>query len=269
MSTTPAGNHKAQRTHIAVSLSVWKALFLREAVARISAQRAGWVWLVLEPMLHIAMITYVITGFKGRDFGDTDAALFVALGLIGFRFFSNPAFKSPATLGTNRALLVYRQVKPIDPILSRCVLEGWVQILVAVLFMCMLSLLNHDVLPVAPLTPFLCVLTLWLFGLGTGLVLSAATVLGPEVGRFTNLLGMPMYFLSGVLFSPSQLPPAMRDVVLLNPVAHGIELLRSGFFPGYYVADQVSFSYLLGFTLVYLFFGLALHRHLQTRLISL
>jgi len=33
-----------------VTFSVWKAMFLREAVARLSAGRAAWLWLLLEPV---------------------------------------------------------------------------------------------------------------------------------------------------------------------------------------------------------------------------
>src|SRR3546814_2028028 len=42
-----------------VTLSVWKALLLREALARLFSGRASWFWLIAEPILHMAMFGYI------------------------------------------------------------------------------------------------------------------------------------------------------------------------------------------------------------------
>jgi capsular polysaccharide transport system permease protein len=85
------------------------------------------------------------------------------------------------------------------------------------------------------------------------------TTLVPEIGKVANLVFTPMYFLSGVMFSPAMLPPAARDWLLLNPVMHGLEALRAAFFPGYHRAAGVDLGYLAAFALLSLLFGLALH----------
>jgi len=36
-----------------VTLHVWHALFMREAMARITGDRLGWLWIFVEPIAHI------------------------------------------------------------------------------------------------------------------------------------------------------------------------------------------------------------------------
>jgi capsular polysaccharide transport system permease protein len=68
-----------------------------------------------------------------------------------------------------------------------------------------------------------------------------------------------MYFMSGVMFSPAMLPPVARELLLLNPVMHGLEEMRAAFFPGYHRAAGVDLGYLAAFAFLSFLFGLALH----------
>jgi capsular polysaccharide transport system permease protein len=109
---------------------------------------------------------------------------------------------------------------------------------------------------------------LWLSGLGLGLMMSVANELVPEIGKITDMLFRPLYFLSGIMYPVSAIPPGYRDWLLVNPFVHGIETLRAGFFPQYHAVDGVSLSYLLGFALVTLCLGLALHVRFGGRLVA-
>lgn len=51
----------AKRTPWQITIGVWQALFLREAVARISADRVAWLWLLAEPIAHVALLVGVRT----------------------------------------------------------------------------------------------------------------------------------------------------------------------------------------------------------------
>ena len=68
-------NHDRQPTMI--TLSTWKALFLREAVSRLSAGRAAWLWLLLEPVLHVTYILVIYTAihYPGRSAGGAGSVL--------------------------------------------------------------------------------------------------------------------------------------------------------------------------------------------------
>jgi capsular polysaccharide transport system permease protein len=108
--------------------------------------------------------------------------------------------------------------------------------------------------------------SLWLLGIGFGLVASVITELVPEAGRLIKLMMMPLYLLSGVMFPLAVVPPPYRDWLMLNPVAHGLEAARAAFASHYHVMPGVDLHYLHGFALACIFLGLALHRRFSSRL---
>jgi capsular polysaccharide transport system permease protein len=78
---------------------------------------------------------------------------------------------------------------------------------------------------------------------------------------------MPLYFLSGVIMPIKMIPHPYCDWLLVNPLVHGLELTRLGFFSNYHTLD-VSFDYLYAWVLASLALGMALYRVLETRLVT-
>ena len=252
-----------------VTLSVWKALFLREAATRLASGRAAWMWLLFEPVAEIAVLMVVFTVIRGRSYPGVDFALFLAIGVIGFAAFRNAAMRSIDAISSNAALFAYRQVKPVDTVIVRAVLEGVLLCLVAAILMGCSSLIGLDVLPHNPVNVAISLTVLWALGTGFGLVLSVGAELVPEIGKVARIVMTPIYFLSGVLFSPQALPPSLRDWLLLNPLMHGIEFAREAFFPSYPPLTGISILYPAACALLALLLGLALHVRFTRRLVEL
>jgi capsular polysaccharide transport system permease protein len=259
----------ASRTSLQVTLAVWHALFMREALARISGRRVGWLWLVLEPVVQVSVLAIVLSSFRGRSVDGTDFALFLAIGVLGYKFFQHAAQRSATAITANRGLLAYRQVKPVDTVLVRAMLEGAINLFVAIALAALAALLGHDVLPHDPWTLVQACGLLWVLGIGVGLVLSVGGTLVPEIEKIVGFVFLPLYFASGVMFSPAMFPPAVQAWLLYNPILHGIELGRGAFFPGYHVVQGISLGYLAGFALGFLLLGLALHRRFAAKLATL
>jgi capsular polysaccharide transport system permease protein len=259
---------ESARSHLAVTLSVWKALFLRESLSRLFAARAAWFWLVLEPAFHAAYLVFIFTVVRVRPVGGIDTTVWILVGLLAFFMFRRTGTQVMNALSANKALFAYRQVKPVDTTLVRGGLEGFLMAAIAAIQLGGAALLGHDVLPDDPLQVIEVFATLWLLGVGFGLAASVATELVPEAGRVIKLVMMPMYLLSGVMFPLSIVPPPYRDWLLLNPVAHGLELARAGFAGHYHMVPGVSEPFLQGCALAMLFLGLALHRRFASRLAS-
>jgi capsular polysaccharide transport system permease protein len=196
---------------------------------------------------------------RTRSVAGADFALFLALGVLGFHLFKHAAMRSMEAVSANAALFAYRQVKPVDTVLVRAALEGAIQFFVGVLLLAGASLFGFEVLPHDPLGVMAAFFLLWLFGAGLGLMLSVGVTLVPEIGKVTNLVFTPLYFMSGVMFSPAMLPPVAREWLLLNPIMHGLEGMRAAYFPGYHRAVGVDLGYLGAFALLSFLFGLALH----------
>jgi len=260
------GAARTPRNPLAVSLAVWNALFLREAVARLSATRGAWLFLVLEPMLHAGVMVFIFSVLRARSVAGADVTVWLALGLTGFFTARNVFQRSMKAIDANQALFAYRQVRPIDTVIVRAMLETLLGFIVMMGLLGALAFLGHSVLPHAPMESIFSFTGLVLCGFGIGLIISVLGELIPEAGDIIAFLFWPLYFLSGVIIPLSIIPVQYREWLFYNPFAHGLELLRGSFFPVYHAAPEANFGYLYGFALASIFLGLALHARFAQKL---
>ena len=256
------------RPSLAITLSVWRALFLREALARLFAGRATWFWLVADPVFNVAYLAFIYTVIRVRTVGGIDTVMWLMVGMLGFFMFRRTGTQVQNAINANQPLFTYRQVLPVDTALVRAGLEAFLMIAVASVLLTGAAFLGHSALPADPLAVFEAFFGLWLVGLGFGLVTSVAIELVPELGKVLKLLMTPLYILSGVIMPLSAVPPPYRGWLMLNPIAHGLEAIRLGFAPYYHSTPELSVAYLYMFGLVSIFFGLALHRRFAIKLVT-
>jgi capsular polysaccharide transport system permease protein len=250
------------------AFAVWNALLLREALSRFLLGRGAWAWLLLEPVVHVSYLLVIYTVVRAHTIGGIDTTLWLLTGLLAFFLFRRTATQASNAIEANAALFTYRQVKPVDTVLVRSVLEAMVLLLVAVILFAGLGLMGHQIVPDRPLVILTALAALWTFGLGFGLVASVVTELVPEAGRVLKLAMMPLYLVSGVVFPLAAVPEPHRTWLLLNPIAHGVEGVRFGFSSLYHAAPGLSFEYLAGSALASVFVGLGLHRVFAHRLVT-
>ena len=255
------------RAPLAVTFAVWRAIFLREALDRLFDMRFAWFWLLLEPVLHIAFITFVMTIISVRTIGNADAMVWIIVGMLTFFLFRRTAVQVTHAVVSNRPFFSYRQVKPFDPAIARAVLEAVLMTIMAGIILLTAALLGRAILPADTLLVMQAVFGLWLFAVGYGLVASVLMALVPEMEHILNIAMMPLYIISGVIWPLALIPPPYRDWLMISPIAHGIELVRMGFFPLYHTAPGVSISYLFAWGVVSIFVGLALYRRFAMQLV--
>lgn len=256
------------RSSLSITSSVWRALFLREALARLFSSRAAWFWMLAEPMFHIMLLVFIFTIVRVRTIGGIDTTVWVMVGLLAFFLFRRTGTQVTNAIDANRALFTYRQVKPVDTALVRAVLEALLMIVISFLLIAVAGLLGHIQAPDDPLMVMGALGGLWLFALGFGLIVSVISDLVPELGHVVKLVMTPLYFISGVIYPVSAMPQPYRDILLMNPITHGLEAARSGFSLYYHVIPELSVSYLYGSALFSMFLGLALHRRYALRLVT-
>lgn len=247
------------RSSGSITLAVWRALFLRETIARISSSRTAWLWLLLEPVAHALFVLALFALIKVQKVSGADAIVWLLVGYCSFFTARNIYSRGMEALNANQALFAYRQVLPVDTVLVRAALEAFLGIIIMGLLMLGVAFFGFNVLPQNLLQALAAFSGLCMAGLGLGLMLSVGDNLVPTVGKVFNLASSPLYLLSGVVFPLSTIPVQYREVIFYNPLAHGVELVRASYFPYYHVAPEASLSYLYGFAAITLFIGLALH----------
>jgi capsular polysaccharide transport system permease protein len=246
---------------------VWSALLLRESVMRLSSTRGAWFWLLLEPVWHIGYMMVLFSVIRVRHIGGIETSIWTMVGLLAFFVFRRTATQAMNAVGANRALYTYRQVRPVDTVVTRSILEGLLMTAVSTILVAATALAGVDILPDDPIRVLQVFFGLWLFGAGFGLVTSVITELTPEIGRVIGLAMTPLYFISGVMFPVSAVPFPYRNWVMVNPLAHGIEAARSAFAPHYHAVSETSIGYLYAWALASVFLGMALHRRFATKLV--
>lgn len=258
----------AVRSDFSVAVSVWKALFLREASARLAGGRAAWLWILLEPTAHIVFLMLVVGVIRHKVVPDANIELFLFVGIWGFFLVRNVASRCMEAVNANQALFAYRQVRPVDTVLVRAAVEVFTYLLVGAVLLVALVMFDIEVLPADPLLVLWGAFLLWAFGMGLGLSFSVIGTLSSGAGKLIRLAFMPLYFLSAVMYPVSTLPQGIRNALLLNPIVHGLEAMRTGYFTGYRGEAHISLGYLGFCALATIFWGLVLHTRFSTKLIA-
>jgi capsular polysaccharide transport system permease protein len=233
------------------------ALVLREMATTYGRSPGGYLWAILEPVVGVAVLTVVFSlAFRNPPIG-ANFALFYATGLLPIMIYTSLTTKMGMSIRFSRPLLAYPKVSFFDAIFSRLILNALTQVVVFIVVMSGL---------------------IWVFDLrvildygAIALSLAMIIALGGAIGtlncflmsRFPvwqqvwSILNRPMFIISGVFFLVDEVPEPYRSVLLINPVAHCLSLMRAGFYATY-DAQLVSPTYVFLVAIVAMFFGVLL-----------
>jgi len=256
------------RTPFAITRSVLFALVLREARGRIGDKRFGAVWLLLEPLAHLLIFTLLFSAIRGREITGLEYPVFLLVGMAPFLLYRNIALRSMDSLKANRSLFAYKQVKPLDTLVARTLVEASISAFVYVLIVIGFAWYGYDMSIEAPIEWLGTVGLGLLFAFALGILLALIANTVPGIRLFIRMLFMPLYFISAVLHPAAYLPQALMPVLLINPFLHLMELLRAEVFTYYVPVDGVSASYVAWVTVVLLFIALGLYRVRRLHLVS-
>jgi len=259
----------ATRTPWQVTRAAWGALLLREALARITAGRAAWMWMILEPVAHAVVMAVLFGIIRARVVPGADTVVWLLVGLAAFFTVRNTYTRGMEAINANRALFAYRQLWPVDTVWARALLEGALGMVVFVVLLGGAGFIGREVWPHDPLESLVAMAAFWSLGVGLALIFSVGATLVPEVGNIVRILSTPLYLASGVIIPLAKVPSPYREWAFVNPFAHGVELVRAGFFPAHHVADEASLGYLAMWALGTLTLGLALHVRFRWKLRAL
>ena len=104
-----------------VQAKVTTALVLREIKTRFGHTGVGWIWLLFEPLMQglVYVALYEFIRSRVSPLRGTDVAEFMLSGIIPWLFYMRTCGQVEHAVESNRALLVYPQVTPLDIALAR------------------------------------------------------------------------------------------------------------------------------------------------------
>ncbi|MDZ7811991.1 MAG: ABC transporter permease [Ideonella sp.] len=248
---------------------MWLALILRELKTRFGGHLIGLFWLLLEPLVHIAVMLGLKVVLRERYVGVMiEPAVYLVVAMLPFFASRNIWMQGMSAVEANGGLLAYRQVKPLDAMFSRWAMEGILYAFIFVLLSMGFAWWGYRYFPQQPLE----YLFIWALFIVWGIALSLiCAVIGhrrPGVKFFVRAISFPLYMLSGVLIPLSSFPPSMYEYLLWNPFLHLVELCRVHYFSTYVAHRGVNLEYPLYWGLSLLFVGAVLYHVNRVRLLS-
>ena len=243
---------------------VW-AIILRETRTRYGAYRLGYMWAILDPAI-IILTFFGLFAIANRPAPlGMDIYSFLATGLIPYKLFGSCAGQVGEAINGNRALLYYPRVLPIDLVIARWLFELVSYGAVFMLLMGGHAVYTGELAVDSPLHVIMGLVLVSLLGTAVGLVFCCLGVLATTADRARGPILRPFFWISGVFFTAEMVPESLRSLALTNPILHGAELVRGGFFNAYDTgyADVV---YLLQWIVGIGLCGLILERNVRHRI---
>lgn len=236
----------------------------RELATRYGRNNIGFLWLIAEPLIFCGGVFLVWTLIRPPFQHGLPVLAFLITGYLPLTLLRHMISQSISCVHSNAGLLYHRQITLLHMFLSRAMLEVIgvsLSFLVVVLATAGLGLVDwpRQIWPIYAGWSLLVVL-----GLGLGLVFGALSAFADWIERFVSVLTYLLIPASGVFVMVDWLPPTGQRILLLLPFAHGVELIRQGFF-GEFVRTHSWPAYALAWCVVLICVGLLLLRVARER----
>lgn len=232
----------------------------REVVGRYRGSVLGIVWSFFNPILMLAVYTFVFSVvFKARwhstSDSKTDFAIVLFAGMIVFGIFSECMTRAPNLVLANPNY-VKKVVFPLEILpwvtLGAALFHATVSLGVLLVFV---LIVNHVLAWSVILMPIV-LLPLFLMALGLGWFLGSLGVYLRDVGQSVGIFTTVLMFLSPVFYPVANLPEVYQRLVMLNPLAIILEQSR-GVLLWSKMPDLAVFGLLLIVSTIFAWLGFA------------
>lgn len=245
---------------------VISALMIRELVTRFGRENIGFLWMMAEPLLFAGLVGIMWRFMHGPEEHGVSITAFIATGYIPLTVFRQSVTRATKIFTVNGSLLYHRQVKILDFIFVRFLIEVIGAMMAFVFIAIILGMLNQFPVPanLGALIGGWVLYCMWVFSLC--LVLAPLSELSDI---FEKLMPVTVYIsipFSGTFTMVSWLAPNFRPYMLLSPFVSPMELIRYGVF-GDKVDALWDITVPISATMVLTVIGLSLCRRVRQRLV--
>ncbi len=202
---------------------ILKNIVLGNLKARYAGSLLGVLWAIINPLLVMAVISFVFTHVI--NIGVDNFPLFVLSAILPWMSFSASIFDSALSITKSGNLLsqftIAREILPIASVAANFInlLFGLI-IMLPVFILFKVNIMNFILL--LPLV----ILLHFTFTVGIGLLLSCANVFFRDIIHFLEVGLMFWFWMTPVFYSVDMVPARFRWICLLNPMTSYITMYR-------------------------------------------
>ena len=240
-------------------------LIVREIRSRFIGSASGWIWLILTPLMLLAVYGFVFgVIFRARVPAGLDIPFvaWLAVALWPWLAFSEGVLKGSRAILEHASLIskvaIRRELLTISSVTSAFVLHmaGYLVVLIA------LRWIGTPIHLAGVPTAIVALMTLYVFSLGLGMALSALQVFLRDLEQALPTLFMFWFFLTPILYAPEMLPDHLSRWLHLNPMTWWMDQIRAPLLEGDLMPSPILAGLALGAMLM-LWAGWLLFRRLS------
>ena len=238
-----------------VQRSVIFALFMKEYKAKLDGSRFGLIWTLIEPLAFVVILSSLWFARGREEISGVPVYMFIGVGMLSLKFFQASLNVIALGIRQNLNLLDYPNVKPIDAIIARFLLEGLITLMAGLLLFGGLYWIAGYVVVIRDFPVFFFTFVLALASaFGLAMLSGVYRTLLEGIHRAVPLVSAPLIFLSAVFYPLSVLPFKIQYWLSWNPIVQVNELMRVALF-GVNQQRDVDINYLALFAVCSCFLG--------------
>lgn len=225
----------------------------------------GPAWAVIQPLLTTIVFTVVFGKLAGLSAKGVPSFLFYLSGTVAWQYFSSALTQTSDTFVENAAILgkVYfpRIVMPISTVITNLI-NFFIQFGIFSVLIVIYALMGKVHPNIYVLMLPILILHMAMLGLGTGIIISAATTKYRDL-RLLVSFGVQLWmYATPVAYDINIIPDRLRDIYMLNPMTPVINAFRTAFLG---IGSFDLKSYLISWivTAVILFIGIILFSRVE------
>lgn len=225
MTPDPAWKEAFNRYRFALA-----AFVRRDLKGRYSGTALGLGWTALQPLLLLALYTFVFSVIIKVRFregaGTATFALYLTSGMFPFLALSDGIHRAATSLTSNRNLLDKVRF-PAEVLPAVGVVTGTINEVVSLLLLILAAILfDVQLSRWLVLLPMLILLRV-LLTMGLALLVSVLSVFLADIGQFVGLFLTTWMFLTPIFYPADLIPESLHAVLWLNPLHHLVDSYRA------------------------------------------
>lgn len=251
------GDQTTFKESLIIQLRVIGALLMREIITRYGRKNIGFLWLFVEPLLLTFTIVLMWKFFRADRYSTLNIIAFVITGYPMAMMWRNASSRAIGAIGANIGLLYHRNVRVLDTLLARMLLEIAGASIAQIIIMAAFVMFGWIQAPSDTLYMLFAWALMAMFAIGLGLIISSIAFYFEAFAKIWSTLSFIILPLSGAFFFVNSLPEAIQNYVKWIPMVSGTEMLRHGYFGGEIITHEDPY-FLILCNLTMLLLGLAL-----------
>ena len=183
----------------------------------------GMYWSILSPILHLTVISLVMTRFFGRSIPHYNVYLFC--GTLVMSYYRESTIGGMNSLMANRNIITKIKIPKYMFLLSKNV-SSLINFCLTLCVFFVFCIIDHISFRLHFLFIFYVVLCLVVFNIGVGLILSALYVFFRDVSYIYDVFLVLLNYVSAIFYKTDSFSPVVQRLFLCNPIYVYIHYFR-------------------------------------------